>query len=142
MSEPRRVSIEVEVRYKETDGMGVVHHANYLVWFELARTSLCKLSGYPYAEIEAAGYLLIVAGAELRYRRPARYGDTAVVTCWIDRLESRRMRFAYEVRLGEDLLVTGTTDHIWVEESTRKSCRMPEMVAEPFRELAGVGPAG
>lgn len=137
MPEPHRVSIDVEVRYKETDQMGVVHHANYLVWFELARTSLCRLTGHPYSEIERAGHLLFVAGAELRYRQPARYGDTVTVSCWIDRLQSRRMRFAYEVRLLDDLLVSGSTDHIWVDRKTRKSCRMPTLVAEDFRRLAG-----
>ena len=69
-----RSEIDVEVRYAETDQMGVVHHANYVIWFELARTSLCALSGFHYAEIEALGYLLMVTGVEVRYHRPARYG--------------------------------------------------------------------
>lgn len=137
MAEPQRVSVDIEVRYKETDQMGVVHHANFLVWFELARTALCRLTGHPYAEIERAGFLLIVAGAELRYRQPARYGDTVAVACWVDRLESRRMRFAYEVRRDEELLVSGTTDHIWVDAGTRRSCRIPGLVADELRRLAG-----
>ncbi len=72
-----RSEIDVEVRYAETDQMGVVHHANYVIWFELARTSLCSLSGFHYAEIEALGYLLMVTGVEVRYHRPARYGEVA-----------------------------------------------------------------
>ena len=59
MAEPVRVQTEVEVRYFETDAMGVVHHAHYLVWFEQARTHLCASSGYHYAEIEELGYFLM-----------------------------------------------------------------------------------
>ena len=86
MSEPTRCATDIEVRYAETDQMGVVHHANYVVWFELARTRLCALSGYHYADIEKTGYLLMVTGVEVRYRRPARYGDTVRVVCWGERL--------------------------------------------------------
>ena len=59
MGEPLRTQVDVEVRYFETDQMGVVHHANYLVWFELARTALCAESGYHYAEIEQLGFRLM-----------------------------------------------------------------------------------
>ena len=89
MTEPVRIETEIEVRYAETDQMGVVHHANYVVWFELARTRLCAPSGFHYADIEKMGYLLMVTGVEVSYRRPARYGDTVEVVCWIDRLGSR-----------------------------------------------------
>ena len=74
----RHVDVDVEVRYSETDQMGVVHHANYLVWFELARTRLCLEAGFHYAEIEKRGLLLLVTSAQLTYRAPARYGDRPV----------------------------------------------------------------
>src|SRR5919106_6297258 len=110
MTEPVRAEIDVEVRYAETDQMGVVHHANYIVWFELARTRLCALSGFHYADIEKMGYLLMVTGVEVRYRRPARYGDTVQVLCWNERLGSRGLRFAYEVQKDDEVLVTGATE--------------------------------
>jgi acyl-CoA thioester hydrolase len=148
VNEPTRCATDIEVRYAETDQMGVVHHANYVVWFELARTRLCALSGYHYADIEKMGYLLMVTGVEVRYRRPARYGDTVRVVCWGERLASRGVRFAYEVfkpadggENGEekaDLLATGATDHIWVETATGKPARTPEPLREPFRRLAGL----
>lgn len=138
MTEPVRTETEIEVRYAETDQMGVVHHANYIVWFELARTRLCALSGYHYADIEAMGYLLMVTNVEVSYRRPARYGDAIKVVCWSAHLGSRGMRFAYEVRKGDDLLVTGATEHIWVEKATGRPCRTPEPLREPFRRLAGM----
>ena len=138
MSEPTRCATEVEVRYAETDQMGVVHHANYIVWFELARTRLCALSGFHYADIEKMGYLLMVTGVEARYRRPARYGDVVRVVCWGEHLGSRGMRFAYEVFHGDELLATGASDHIWVETATGRPCRTPEPLREPFRKLAGL----
>ena len=137
MPEPTRHEIDIEVRYAETDQMGVVHHANYIVWFELVRTGLCALSGFRYADIEKMGYLLMVTGVEVRYRRPARYGDTVRIVCWGDRLMSRGVRFAYEVRLGDEVLATGNTDHIWVEAATRRPCRPPAAIHERFRALAG-----
>jgi acyl-CoA thioester hydrolase len=138
MSEPTRCHTEIEVRYAETDQMGIVHHANYVIWFELARTRLCALSGFHYAEIERLGYLLMVTGVELRYRRPARYGDTVVVTSWGERLASRGVRFAYEVRRAADLLATGASDHVWVEAATGRPCRTPAVLREPFERLAGL----
>jgi acyl-CoA thioester hydrolase len=134
---PTRSTIDVEVRYAETDQMGVVHHANYIVWFELARTHLCALSGFHYADIERMGYLLMVTGVEVRYRRSARYGDTVQVVCWGERLASRALRFAYEVRKGDELLATGASDHLWIEKATGRPCRIPEALREPFVRLAG-----
>jgi acyl-CoA thioester hydrolase len=140
-TEPAWTETEIDVRYAETDQMAVVHHANYIIWFEVARTRLCALSGFRYAEIEAMGYLLMVTSVQLSYRKPARYGDTVRVLCRSDHLGSRGMRFAYEVRKGDDLLVTGTTEHIWVEKATGRPCRTPESLREPFRRLAGQAPS-
>ncbi len=136
-SAPIETAIEVEVRYAETDQMGVVHHANYLVWFELARTALCRESGYPYHEIERMGYMILVTGASLRYRRGARYGDRVTVTCAIERLASRALAFRYAVRRGDELLATGSTEHVWVEVATGRPCRMPEALRTSFQRLAG-----
>lgn len=136
--QPPRAEIDVEVRYAETDQMGVVHHANYVIWFELARTGLCSLSGFHYADIERLGYLLMVTGVEVRYLRPARYGDVVRVRCWCERLSSRGLRFAYEVRHGETKLVTGATEHIWIDRETGRPCRTPEPLREPFQRLAGL----
>lgn len=137
MTDPARVEIDVEVRYAETDQMGVVHHANYLIWFEQARTRLCQAAGTHYAEIEGLGYLLIVTRAEVRYLQPARYGDTVQVGCWIEDLGSRGLRFGYEVRRDGQRLATGATEHIWLQVEDRRPCRMPDALREPFERLAG-----
>lgn len=135
--QPVRAEVEVEVRYAETDQMGVVHHANYLVWFELARTRLCSLSGYHYAQIESLGYLLMVTAVQVDYRRGARYGDELRVAAWIDKLSSRGLTFAYEVTRDQQRLATGSTRHLWVESATQRPSRIPEQLEEPFRRLAG-----
>jgi acyl-CoA thioester hydrolase len=142
MPEPTRCETEIEVRYAETDQMGVVHHGHYVSWFEVARTHLCALSGFHYADIERMGYLLMVSGVEARYRRPARYGDVVRVVCWGERMASRGMRFAYEVRKGDELLATGATEHIWIEAATGRPCRTPAAVLGPFRRLAGLPALG
>ncbi len=128
--------IEIEVRYAETDQMGVVHHANYLIWFELARTELCNRSGLHYRKIEEAGYFLVVTQAELKYRQGARYGDRVRLSCELERLGSRGMRFRYEVRRDGELLSTGRTHHIWIDAASSKPCRIPAM-ALPFFEAMG-----
>ncbi|MEM9592771.1 MAG: thioesterase family protein [Acidobacteriota bacterium] len=129
-------SLDVEVRYAETDQMGVVHHSNYLVWFELARTRLCLESGFHYAAIETMGYYLVVTRTETRYLTGARYGDTVRVSCWLDKLGSRGQRFAYRVERGDELLAEGATEHVWVDRASGKPCRIPQPLKEPFRRLA------
>jgi len=138
MAEPVTARVEVAVRYFETDQMGVVHHANYLVWFEVARTDLCALSGFPYADIERLGYRLMNSALSVRYRQPARYGEKVQVMCWIERLASRAVHFAYEVRRDGELLATGSTEHVWIETASHRPCRMPEQLRAPFRKLAGL----
>ena len=135
---PLRALVDVAVRYFETDQMGVVHHANYLVWFEVARTDLCARSGFPYAEIERLGYRLMNSALNVRYRSPARYGEVVTVVCWIERLASRAVHFNYEVRRDTELLATGSTEHVWIDGASDRPCRMPEELRSPFRRLAGL----
>jgi acyl-CoA thioester hydrolase len=126
---------DIEVRYAETDQMGIVHHSNYVVWFELARTNFCALSGHHYADIERLGFRLVVTKVEARYVAPARYGDTVRIECWIDRQGSRGVRFAYAVLRGEERLATGATEHIWCNHDG-KPCRAPEVLRQAFAAMA------
>lgn len=130
------VTLPLEVRYAETDAMGIVHHANYLVWFELARTHLCRQTGQTYAEIERGGHRLTVTGVDVRYRRPTRYGEAVTVSASIERLGSRGLSFAYQVRDGDHILATGTTQHVWIDAAGRP-CRIPAHLEPSFRRLAG-----
>ena len=134
-SNEKSVTIDVEVRYAETDQMGVVHHANYVVWFELARTRLCRLTGHHYSDIERGGHLLMVTGVECRYLRSALYGDTVQIQCHLAKMGSRNLRFEYRVSREGQELARGATDHLWVKKDTGRPCRVPEDLAEAFQSL-------
>lgn len=130
--------VDVEVRYAETDQMGVVHHSVYVIWFELARTRLCLLSGFHYADIEKQGYFLVVTRTECRFLTGAKYGDTVAVEARLEEYKSRGLRFVYEVRRGGQLLATGSTEHIWVDRASGRPCRTPPQLVEPFERAAGI----
>lgn len=130
------------MRYFETDQMGVVHHANYIVWCELARTRLCLEAGFHYAEIEKRGLLLLVTGVHLSYRAPARYGDTVRAACWVERVGSRGVTFEYRIERDDPalasqpaLLATAATEHVWVDAGTRRPVRFPEELKAPFERF-------
>lgn len=127
--------VDIEVRYKETDQMGVVHHSNYLVWFELARTNHCRVAGMAYRQMEDEGYWLMVTGVQLKYRGSALYGEPVRVRCWLERLASRGMSFGYKVESKGRVLVDGRTDHVWVDKATGNHCRMPDFVAPVFGSM-------
>ncbi len=113
---------EVTVRYAETDCMGVVHHAVYPVWFEIARTDYIKAAGMSYADMEKSGVMLPVTGISCRYRLPAKYDDTLLIEARISRLTPARIEFEYTVtRKGEtDILTVGTSSHGFVDSRTFK----------------------
>src|SRR6185437_9714628 len=103
----------LRVRYAETDKMGVVYYANYLVWFEVGRADLLRSLGWTYREMELAGVSLPVIEAHCLYQRPARYDDEIEVRTRGRMLSPVRMEFDYDVVRVEDqtLAATGTTVH-------------------------------
>src|ERR1700737_3123114 len=119
---PRFVEIRTRVRYKETDQMGIAHHSNYIVWFEIGRTELCRATGFPYREIEERGLILVVTEIVCRYRAPYRYDEEVVIRTSVLEAASRMMRFGYELldASGERLHATGSSSHVWVERATRR----------------------
>ena len=129
---PSSVSM-LRVRYAETDKMGVVYYANYLVWFEVARADLLRSLGWSYREMEAAGISLPVIEARCRYLRPARYDDEIDVTPEGRMLSPVRMEFHYQVVRKADEIVAaeGTTVHAALDASG-KPCRLPARVREVF----------
>ena len=108
---------QITVRYAETDMMGIVYHGNYLPWFEVGRTTLLKECGFPYRELEAQGYLLPVIEVGVKYQRPARYDDTLTIITRLKERPALRIHLDYEVRRGEELLVTGFTTHAFINKS-------------------------
>lgn len=114
---PIVVITEFPVRYAETDAMGVVHHATYLVYFEEGRSQFMREMGSDYAEIEASGFQLPVTEAAVRYVGSLRYGERVQIKCQLKENKSRRLTFSYEVANGaaNKILVTGFTTHIWTD---------------------------
>jgi acyl-CoA thioester hydrolase len=107
---------EFYVRYVETDAMRIVNHAHYISWFEESRSEYARARGSDYADFEREGIALAVVELHVDYKRPARYGDRVRVTCWVEEIRTRLIRFAYEIHNAQtgDLLVTGATKHICI----------------------------
>jgi acyl-CoA thioester hydrolase len=124
----------IRVRYAETDQMGVVYHANYLVWMEVGRVAYCKARGFEYKQMELQdGVFLAVAEAHCRYASPARFDEEVVIRTWVAEVNPRMVRFAYEMLLAEGgrKLATGETKHIFLGRNLRP-CRLPEKYRESF----------
>jgi acyl-CoA thioester hydrolase len=110
---------QIEVRYAETDMMGVVYHGSYLPWLEVARTALLAAEGLPYRELEAQGYFLPVIEVNLRYHKPARYADTVAIRAVIREKPALRLRIDYELFRGTEKLASGHTVHVFIDKEGR-----------------------
>lgn len=123
----------VRVRYGETDQMGVVHHGNFLNYFELGRTELMRHLGFPYAELESRGMLFGVVEATCRYRASARYDDVLRVETTGRTLSPLRVRFEYRVVRESDrvLVADGSTDLVCLDPAFRPR-RIPDDLAAAF----------
>ena len=123
----------LRVRYAETDKMGVVYYANYLVWFEVGRADLLRSLGWSYRDMETAGVSLPVIEAHCEYLRPARYDDEIEVRTDGRMLSPVRMEFEYQVVKVSDqtMVATGRTVHAALDTAGRP-CRLPARVREVF----------
>ena len=122
------VETTVNVRYAETDQMGIVYYANYLVWFEVGRVAWCKAKGFHYAEMEAKDdCFLLVAESSCRYKAPARFEDEIVVRTKLAKTTDRVIRYQYEIRRKStgQLLATGETAHVVTDRKYRPA-RLPD----------------
>ena len=136
-AEQGTIALDIPVRFVETDMMGVVHHSNYLVWFEAARVAWMDAAGMPYVEVAAGGNHFAVTGVAVEYRASARFGDIVRVIVGLSQLRSRQVTFAYTVMNARDgtLLSTGHTEHICVDLAGRMA-KIPQAVVD--RLAAGV----
>jgi acyl-CoA thioester hydrolase len=130
----------VRVRYAETDQMGVVYHANFLIWFEVGRVELLRQLGFSYKHMEQRdGCYIAVVDARCRYRAPAHYDDEIVIRTHLKNVRGSLIHFGYEARRAGDgtLLADGETTHI-VTDANMKKRALPKKYAERFREaIAG-----
>lgn len=116
---------QIRVRYAETDRMGYLHHANYLVYFEQARTEMLRQKGYSYRDIEDQGFFLVIVKAEVKFKVPARYDDLLTIRTSITRQTPVRIEHRYEVYRDGILLAEGATTLACVDRQGRLQA-MPE----------------
>lgn len=113
--------------------MGIAHHSNYVVWFEIGRTDLCRETGITYRDIEDRGFLLVVVEIGCRFRTPYRYDDEVLIRTSIGQAGSRMLRFEYELfdSAGE-VHATGFSMHVWLDRATRKPVKADPAVMRAF----------
>ncbi|KGL40006.1 hypothetical protein BMT55_04660 [Listeria newyorkensis] len=112
----------IVVRYAETDQMGIVYHANYLVWMEIGRTDFLESIGLRYFDMEQEGYISPVLDVHISYKQAMKYGQKAVVKTWIKSYDGFRIVYGYEIRQegGSEIHISGETEHIAVRKADFK----------------------
>jgi acyl-CoA thioester hydrolase len=136
----------VRVRYAETDKMGIVYYANYLVWFEIGRTDFCRARGFNYRDMEENDdAFLVVAESYCRYKAPAYYDDELLIRTHITELRRRSLRFGYEIVRASDgqVIAEGETGHV-ITDSNGRVRSFPEgyaqrLLAPPILKSANDG---
>lgn len=126
---------QIRVRYKETDNMGVVHHSNYVNYYEVARTELMRERGLSYREMEARGVMLPVREVTMNYIAPAYYDDLLTVRIILSEKPGVKLQFDHEIynEKGE-LINTGKVVLVFVDAQTRRPRRAPEWFLELFKK--------
>ena len=125
---------KLRVEYHHTDQMGIVHHSNYIKFFEAARTEWLRAVGLSYAEMERRGVMMPIVDVAVKYRNPALYDELISVTAFVDALPMARMTFRYEVR-GEDgrEIASGSTTLGFIDSQTRRPMRAPQWLLEVIK---------
>jgi acyl-CoA thioester hydrolase len=133
--------VPLRVRYAETDKMGIVYHANYLIWFEIGRTEYCRAKGITYRDMEEQdGAFLVVAESYVRYKAPAYYDDHLTIRTRVNEMKKRTLCFEYEVFRASDntTIAQGETIHV-VTDSNSRVISFPdtyqEILLKPFSRM-------
>lgn len=119
--------ITIRVRYAETDRMGLLHHANYLVYFEEGRTALLRAQGLSYRDMEDQGFLLVLTRVQVRYRRAIRYDDVVTLRTTVARTTSVKIEHSYQLWRDGELLAEGETTLGCIDREGRPQ-RLPEFL--------------
>ena len=128
---PISTTSSIEVRYAETDQMGVVHHANYPIYFEQARVDWLKTMGMHYQKMEDKGIMLPLSKLTIDYKKPARFGDILSVKTILNTLPSASIIFDYEIRnQNNEILTLGQTILVFVDHKTRRPMRCPQSIMD------------
>jgi acyl-CoA thioester hydrolase len=125
-------TIEIRVRYQETDGQGRLHHANFFTYFETGRVELLRSMGHSYRDLEAAGYLLVVAEISCRYFRAVEFDDVLQLTTRAVEARGARIQHEYKVHRGDELVAEGKSMIACINREGRIT-RLPEYLLENGR---------
>ena len=129
-----RYDFTMRVWYRDTDQMGIVHHSNYLGYYEAARSDMLRALGMSFAEVEKRGIMMPVLEVRSRYLRPARYDELLTVRITLREMPAARITFDYEIfNERAELLNTGTTVLGFIRSDTRRPCRCPERFLDLLR---------
>ena len=131
----KNFSIEIKVRYCETDQMGLVHHGSYINYFEEARIAWISNLGFSYSEMEKSGIILPVSKLNVSYLRPAYFDDNLLVSVEIAELPTSRLIFNYTIKKEEEVIVTGTTVLAFLNKETKKPVKCPDYMLEKVTPL-------
>ena len=131
----KNFSIEIKVRYCETDQMGLVHHGSYINYFEEARISWISNLGFSYSEMEKSGIILPVSKLNVSYLRPAHFDDDLLVSVEIAELPTSRLIFNYTINKEEEVIVTGNTVLAFLNKETKKPVKCPDYMLEKVTPL-------
>ena len=127
---------KLRVEYHHTDQMGIVHHSNYIKFFEAARTEWLRAAGLTYAEMERRGVMMPIVDVQIKYRQPAYYDEMLSITTSVRELPMARMTFYYEIR-GEDdrEVASGMTTLGFIDSVTRRPQRAPGWLMEVLERM-------
>jgi len=131
----KNFSIEIKVRYCETDQMGLVHHGSYINYFEEARIAWISNLGFSYSEMEKSGIILPVSKLNVSYLRPAYFDDDLFVSVELAELPTSRLIFNYTIKNKDEVVVTGVTVLAFLNKDTKKPVRCPDYMLEKVTPL-------
>ena len=131
----KNFSMQIKVRYCETDQMGLVHHGSYINYFEEARIAWISNLGFSYSEMEKSGIILPVSKLNVSYLRPAYFDDDLLVSVEIAELPTSRLIFNYTIKKEEEVIVTGTTVLAFLNKETKKPVKCPDYMLEKVTPL-------
>ena len=130
-----RSELELDVRYYETDQMGIVHHSNYIRYFECGRNAMLKEMDLPIEKVEEAGVMMPVVAVDCRYRTPARMGDTLRIVSMIDTMPTAKVVIKSEIYNQDDALVcSGSVTLGFIDAATRRPVRCPKILVDLFAD--------
>lgn len=131
----KNFSIEIKVRYCETDQMGLVHHGSYINYFEEARIAWISNLGFSYSEMEKSGIILPVSKLNVSYLSPAYFDDDLLISVELAELPTSRLIFNYTIKKEEEVIVTGTTVLAFLNKETKKPVKCPDYMLEKVTPL-------